>query len=337
MTTVVLSWAALATGCTQGGQSGDLNEDALGRNNGEEPGDSGARSSMDDDEPSTDGGAARPIPPDEEPEPIPNAPEPPSTSEPEPNPAVPPPSPMPAAVDPSTPGPAFPQPAPMLDGGCGIVSYEENIVDPVELGFDGVNAIAFYGDGSTTLCAAASSGRLCVSGSASNSGEDYTRWGAGVALVVEPSEGAALDASALDVTAVGFELSAVSGRAVRVGLQQVDDPEIADPTLNFSQNSFYWGGSNPTNMTEDATVTIAFDQFRLPSWTLVVDPQTGASAEGMIIDASLLSSLHFEISNNPTDADEPYGFCVSEVAWRRADGSAADVPAKAALDAGVSE
>lgn len=356
---ICVIWAstALATACGHGGQSGDLNEDALGRSNGE-PRDRDAGNEPTPDEPSSNG---RDEDDDAPPEPEPDEPEPnpePETSAPvltpgsnaTTTPGAPTLAPGPAMSAPMSsvqpgpfPSPVMTTPAPSsqppvmvpIDDACANLAYDTLVVDAEELGFPGVNSVEFYGDGATSVCVEPSAGRLCVSGIAVDSGDDYSRWGAGVALVVEPSAGAALDLASLDVTAVGFELSEISGRAVRVGLQQVDDSAIADPLANFSANSFYWGGSSAVESTEDTTYTVAFSQFTLPAWTLVVDPDTGSPAENRPIDAAELSSLHFEVYNNANSLTEPYHFCVSQVAWRHADGTDAVLPVAPSSDAGV--
>jgi hypothetical protein len=336
--------------CQQGGQSGDLNHDALDRTNGEDGDDV-----SNEPEPApriTDGGPSTPSEPEpstsvDEPEPtVAGEPEPEDdvpTDEPsvEPTPLTPEPAvePTPITPTPVTPTPVGPPAA--TDGGvpdaqCSNLDYESLALDGSEVGFDGVRAIAFYGDGKTTLCAAPSLGKLCLSGVASSSGDDYVYWGSGLSLLIEPAPGEPRDLETLGVTAAGLALTDVRGRPVRVALHQVDDPEITDPTQNFEQNAFYFGGSAPNGTTMDAELVIAFSQFVQPSWTLLVDPATGESAEGLVVDPSRLKGLLLQISNNPDDLTTTYGFCVSGIEWHSAAGTLVDLPEESpAADAGV--
>lgn len=333
--------AALA-GCQRGGQSGDLNQDALDRKHAA-PEDDGHG----EPEPTVaDGGRqtqAEPTADVAEPEPTAATPEP--VSEPhdagEPaddndartvNPS------QPGTMTGPTPAPSSPMPTlPALDAGtpCTNVDYDSISVDLETLDFAGVTAVAVYGDETTSVCATTSPGKLCLEGVAPPAGSNYEHWGVGVAFVVESPAGEARDMVELGISAVGFELSDLAGRPARVAIAELDDPAIADPVQNFEANSFYWGGTNATPVEHDSSLTIAFTQFELPSWTLLVDPETGATAKGTL-DASRIHSVRVELPNAQSDPTVTYGFCVSHLEWRGADGATVDLPrSTGAEDAGL--
>jgi len=217
----------------------------------------------------------------------------------------------------------------VVDAGppCTATDYPDANAELV--GFPGVRKIDSYGDGETTLCMTASPQDLCVSGTGRSSrldqADEYHYWGAAIELDLATESGP-FDATALGITAVRFELTAISGRSVIVATRQVDDPRITEPSNNFSGNAFRWGGSSPIQTHSDAIRTVDFSAFKQDRYTTLIDPDSHDFLPGLPLDPSQLSSLSFLTANNPSSGEERYHYCVRNLQWLGADGVPIEVP-----------
>lgn len=204
---------------------------------------------------------------------------------------------------------------------CTATDYPD--ADAKIVDFPGVLKIHSFGDGETTLCMTASPQELCVSGTGRSSRfdqvDEYHYWGASIELSLATESGP-FNATALGITAVRFELTGVRGRSVMVASRQVDDPRITVTGNNFSANAFPWGGSSPKQMRTDEARTAEFVDFKQDRYTTLIDPDTNDFLPGLPLDPSQLSSLSFQISNNPSSSEEPYHYCVGALQWLGADG-----------------
>lgn len=156
---------------------------------------------------------------------------------------------------------------------------------------------------------------LCLEGtaypSASEDGEnDYAYWGAGVGLQLAPGAGTTpYDATMDKIAGVTFDITDWAERPVRVQMSQVDDPAITDASTNFQENGFVYGGSSPKSTKANATLTIMFEDFKLPSWTLIPEANQGP------LDGSKLHSLQIQIASEPKDLEANYKFCITNLKW----------------------
>lgn len=180
-----------------------------------------------------------------------------------------------------------------------------------------INAVYGFSDETTTYeITEPSPGTLCLTGTAvdSNDGDDmYGNWGAGLGLQVGTDDDTGYDAAMLGIAGVQFELSMVEGRPVRVQMTLANIPEITTPAENFGSNAYGWG-TTPKNITMNGPAVVPFDEFKLPSWSMIPAAYKGD------LDATRLNALQVQIANNPGDAEEPYSFCVSNMEWINACG-----------------
>lgn len=207
-------------------------------------------------------------------------------------------------------GPVTPIVAPPHAEGCPMV---ETTARP--------SALYTFSDGVTTIDAQNTRGstQWCAKGMAVSAGDDYSRWGAGVGLLVGQSadDGSIVpfDAAGRGIVGVRFRVEAM-GRSVRLGLTEVDSPNVSSSSENFSANPFTWGGSSVKQLTPNGVYELWFEEFRQPSWTML------AESLQRPLDPSRLHSLQFTVPNRPTDTTQDYVFCVYDVEWVDACGGA---------------
>lgn len=150
---------------------------------------------------------------------------------------------------------------------------------------------------------------LCLSGTAYSSTDEFTYWGAIMVIQLAPDSSTPFNAAALGITGLRFQITDWLARRVRVGLAQVNDPNIIATTRNFELNPFLHGGSNPKNIEGDETRTVPFEHFKLPYFSQIEEDVPPS------LDATRLHSFQLFMANHPEDDETPYKFCVTGLQW----------------------
>jgi hypothetical protein len=210
--------------------------------------------------------------------------------------------------------------APQLDASvprsdCEATEYDSlSINEPAD--FLGVRNMYFYGDGVTTACVTHNRDEVCIEGNAplsSDGVDEFKYWGAGLGMYLATST--PFDAVAQGIEKVRFSVTNVTGRAVRIAITQVPDPNVADDALNYQNNAFVFGGSEKNDVASDTIVTAALTDFALPNWTHFEDTETGEPSVGQVLNATQLASLQVQLVNGLEDEARAYTYCIGHLEW----------------------
>lgn len=147
---------------------------------------------------------------------------------------------------------------------------------------------------------------VCFDGIAAPAGDDYECWGAGMGIQMALADAMGTiqlpwNATEIGVAGVKFTIAgAAGGPKIRAQLSQVGLPDDA---------AFVHGGGT-ADIGTDGEKVLMFDEFTLPSWTTMANPDL----VGATLDASQIKALQIQVVTVQT-GEKPYNFCLNGLTW----------------------